>query len=484
MADTLFDTLPDEAGGWGSVPTRGPVRTGPGGVRQGGRSEVRLRFDATDPALAAAAWSRLAEPGDEAAGALVQHLGAVDALEWVLEAVRAPGRAEATLRRILARASSPGRPAHAADLPGRILPVPAGGPAAGGRGPVPTGGAGLAAATAVEPAAVVTPDAVGRLLAGVRRWSGRLPGLDPEGDLKVLARYDGTLLVPGDPRWPAGLDDLGAISPFALWVRGSADLGALVARSVAVVGSRACTDYGAHVGGRLAAGLTHRGFTVVSGGAYGVDTAVHHGALAAGGPTVAFLAGGVDRLYPAGNSDLLRRTTEEGAVVSEVPPGSVPGKQRFLKRNRLIAAVTGATIVVEASVRSGALSTANHATRLFRPLGVVPGPVTSMASAGCHELLRQGAAVCVTDAAEAAELAGHAGVDAAPERQGETRPGDDLDPAGRAVLDALPVRQAAAAEAVARVAGLSVMETLGALGILELRGLAENQDGSWRLRRS
>src|SRR5690606_16833234 len=178
-----------------------------------------------------------------------------------------------------------------------------------------------------------------------------------------------------------------------------------------------------------------------------------------------------------------RRAAEHGgAVVSEVPPGSVPGKQRFLKRNRLIAALTSGTVVVEAAARSGALSTANHAVRLLRPLGAVPGPVTSMASAGCHELLRRGAAVCVTDAAEAAELVGDLG-ETAPARRGETRPGDDLDEAGKAVLDALPVRRPAHERSVARAAGLALADTTGALGLVELSGLAEQQDGGWRRRR-
>jgi DNA processing protein len=193
---------------------------------------------------------------------------------------------------------------------------------------------------------------------------------------------------------------------------------------------------------------------------------------------VAFLAGGVDRLYPASNTDLLRRTIEQGAVVAEAPPGSVPGKQRFLKRNRLIAALTSGTVVIEASVRSGALSTANHAVGLLRPLGVVPGPVTSMASAGCHELLRRGAAVCVTDAAEAAELVGDVG-ETAPQRRGESRPGDDLDAAGKAVLDALPVRKPAHERSIARTAGVALGDATGALGLLELMGLAEQKDGGW-----
>ncbi|HEV6952188.1 MAG TPA: DNA-processing protein DprA [Promicromonospora sp.] len=431
-----------------------------------------LRFDVEDPLLARAAWSRLTEPGDPVAGALVGSLGPVDALRWLVDAARAPRQAEATLHRIAGRRPLTVAPAGAAEAPGR-LPVPDG-PAV-----LPTASRG--AAPAASPGRS-DRRAVRQVLAAVRRWAPRLERLDPAGELAVLDRYGGTLLHPDAPGWPTSLDDLGSVAPLCLWVRGEPDLGRLAQRSVSLVGSRACTDYGVRVTRALADGLADRGFTLVSGGAAGIDAEAHRGALLADAPTVAFLAGGVDRLYPATSTDLLRRAAEHGgAVVSEVPPGSVPGKQRFLKRNRLIAALTSGTVVVEAAARSGALSTANHAVRLLRPLGAVPGPVTSMASAGCHELLRRGAAVCVTDAAEAAELVGDLG-ETAPARRGETRPGDDLDEAGKAVLDALPVRRPAHERSVARAAGLALADTTGALGLLELMGLAEQKDGGWRRR--
>ncbi|PZR55368.1 DNA-protecting protein DprA [Xylanimonas oleitrophica] len=397
-------------------------------------------FDVDDPLLAAAAWSRLAEPGDEVAGALVAHLGAAGALAWLLE-VRDAGLVEA---------------------PDGLL-VDAGRAAASG------------SATAAG-----STTAVRALAAAVTRWTPRLEDLDPRRELRVLEHTGGTLLLPGDPRWPRGLDDLGAGAPFALWVRGEADLAALAARSVAVVGARASTSYGEHVTAELAAGLADRGFTVVSGGAYGIDAVAHRASLAAGGATVAVMAGGVDRMYPQGNHALLARVVGAGALVAEVPPGSAPFKQRFLARNRLIAAMTRATVVVEAAWRSGALSTARRAARLLRPVGAVPGPVTSMGSAGCHQLLRDGVATCVTDAAEAAELAGTLGEDAAPERDGPVGEADGLDAATRAVLDALPVRGAADPAALTRVAGLSLPAVLGALGVLEVRGLAEQDGARWR----
>ena len=404
---------------------------------------MNLPFDIDDPALAAAAWSRLAEPGDEIAGALVAHLGAPGALAWLLdEQPGAPTLLDATTL---------------FDGPA-LFDAPASG-AAGG----PTGQSARQA-----------------LAAGVARWSPRLDGLDPRRELRVLERTGGTLLLPGDERWPAGLDALGVAGPFALWVRGDADLARACRRSAALVGARASTSYGEHVTAQLAAGLADRGFTVVSGGAYGIDAVAHRGALLAGGATVAVMAGGVDRFYPQGNHELLRRVAESGAVVAEVPPGSAPMKQRFLSRNRLIAAMAGATVVVEAAWRSGALSTARHAAGLLRPVGAVPGPVTSMASAGCHQLLRDGVATCVTDAGEVAELAGAAGADAAREPAGAPGPADDLDPASRAVLDALPARAAADVSSLVRAAGRSLPEVLGALGVLELRGLAEADGARWR----
>lgn len=471
---------------------------------------MRPVFDVTDERLARAAWSRLAEPGDDVAVALVEQLGAGPALAWVHEAANDPAEAR---RALVALGCHEPVPA----APGDVVPALAGAdplrvaaladlvPAVPSRRTDTLGGARAGARSgAAGPDFVVRrgpdngarglvphpgPDrrsrSVSRLLHAVARWAPRLDGLDPRRELRVLDRLDGTLVVPGDPGWPPGLDDLGTVRPLALWVRGEPDLARLAARSVAVVGARACTDYGRHVTGEIASGLAGRGFTVVSGGAYGIDASAHRAALVSGGPTVAFLAGGVDRFYPAGNTDLLRAVAESGgAVVSEVPPGSVPSRVRFLLRNRLIAAFAGATVVVEAAWRSGSLSTATRASELSRPVGAVPGPVTSMASTGCHRLLRDGAAVCVTDAAEVAELAGALAQDLAPEVPAAvgaaTAPYDDLDPVETRAWDALPLRSGASTESVARSAGLAVPDAVAALGRLEVRALAERVAGGWR----
>jgi DNA processing protein len=328
-------------------------------------------------------------------------------------------------------------------------------------------------------------DALRALLSREADWLAtylpRLPALDPAGDVRWLTRLGGRVVLPGDDEWPPGLASLSA-PPVCLWVRGPADLAELGRRSVAVVGARSATPYGERVAAELGAGLAERGFTVVSGLAYGIDGAAHRGALSAG-TTVAVVAGGLDRAYPQGHDQLMSRLVEVGAVVSEVPPGSAPTRSRFLERNRVIAAATGGTVVVEAALRSGALNTARTALALGRPVGAVPGAVTSMMSAGCHALVRDERAVLVTDAAEAADLVGRVGDDLAPEQRGGGRPGDDLDAVTRRVLDALPVRRGSPVERVCSVAGLDLASTQSALGRLALLGLAEREGAGWRVLR-
>ena len=321
-------------------------------------------------------------------------------------------------------------------------------------------------------------------------WAQRAKKAD-EAALRRNAEAAGLrFLIPGDPEWPARLDDLGnAVEvqglggiPVGLWAAGPLRVNEAAARSVAVVGARAATRYGEAVAGDLAAGLAREpnGYVVVSGGAYGIDAAAHRGALAAtDGTTIAVLAGGVDRLYPAGNEGLLRRIVQDGAVIAESPPGSVPGRHRFLARNRIIAALTSGTVVVEAGRRSGAISTANHAASLARHLGAVPGPVTSAASAGCHRLLREAQAVCVTSVSEVQELIAPVGYSTAPEPVLGTGLLDGLAEDHARVLDALPARATADVESIARVAGLSPGEVRSALGLLELTGRVRRSGNRW-----
>lgn len=221
----------------------------------------------------------------------------------------------------------------------------------------------------------------------------------------------------------------------------------------------------------LASAFAAGGGTVVSGGAYGIDAAAHRGALAAdGGATLAVLAGGLDRLYPRGNTQLLETLRERHLLISEAPPGTAPTRWRFLARNRLIAALSRVTVVVEASWRSGALSTARLADQLSRPVGAVPGPVTSAASAGAHRLIRERGAVLITEPADLLDLL--PGGPAAGE--GGFAVQDELDlltPADRRVLDAVPPRSSITEARIADEVGVRAEEADAALARLELLGL-------------
>ncbi|WP_328620196.1 DNA-processing protein DprA [Streptomyces sp. NBC_00354] len=313
-------------------------------------------------------------------------------------------------------------------------------------------------------------------LAGYRR---RAALADPRRDLATAARGGGRFICPGSAQWPTQLDDLGDARPVGLWLRGRPDLRTWALRSVAVVGARACTPYGAHMAQTLAAGLAERGWVVVSGAAYGVDAAAHRGALASGGATAAVLACGVDIAYPRGHAGLLGRIADQGLVLGELPPGSHPTPSRFVLRNRVIAALTRGTVVVEAAHRSGSLVTARRAQQLGRFTMGIPGPATSGLSGGVHELLR-GEAVLVTDAAEVVELVGGMG-ELAPERRGPVLARDLLDRETARVLEALPAGRLAHADEVALAAGTGTDEVIGRLYELHSLGFVERQGEGWQL---
>ncbi|WP_051765791.1 DNA-processing protein DprA [Streptomyces sp. NRRL F-5135] len=317
---------------------------------------------------------------------------------------------------------------------------------------------------------------------GERRLLGyraRAATVAPERDLAAVAAVGGRFVCPGDREWPSQLDDLGEAAPIGLWVRGGPDLRIWSLRSVAVVGARACTSYGAHMAASLGTGLAERGWVVTSGAAFGVDGAAHRGALAAGGATVAVLACGVDVVYPRGHAELIGRIAEQGLVVAELPPGAHPTRSRFVLRNRVIAALTRGTVVVEAEYRSGSLVTARRAQRLGRFTMGVPGPATSGLSAGVHELLR-GEGVLVTDAAEVVELVGDIG-DLAPVRHGPLLPRDLLDPAAARVLEALPAGAPGGVADIARDAGTTPDEALATLYELHSLGFVERRGEGWRI---
>jgi DNA processing protein len=412
----------------------------------GADAAAEASADDVHEVLARCTWSGIAEPGDRVAGAVMGVLGAATALAAVVDERSADAVVGAMVD------------------------------------------AGLSLEDAGREALVW------EVHAAMDRWRPRVVRAEAVARLHAARTVGARVLVPGDRHWPTGADDLGSHAPIVLWCTGSVDALAALRRSIAIVGARAATGYGEHVTAELAVGMAERDVAVVSGGAYGIDGAAHRAAVAASGRTVAFLAGGVDRLYPSGHAELFARMRQAGAIVSELPCGASPTRWRFLLRNRLIAAVSGATVVVEAGARSGSLNTANHALALERPLGAVPGPVTSVSSSGCHRLLRDSGAVCITSADDAMELlpgsshsasasggeATHDDVRGAVGVRGSAHPARDRgDPRITRVLDALTVRRARATTEVAARAGLGVGEASAVLGTLELEGVVARPDGGW-----
>ncbi len=301
------------------------------------------------------------------------------------------------------------------------------------------------------------------------RTHPRASAADPQGELRRANALGATLITREDPDWPESLSVLGDKQPFALWIKGNPAL--LGATQVAVVGARASTAYGNRMAEELSYEMTKAGLLVTSGGAYGIDAAAHRGALGLGG-TVAVLCGGLGHLYPKGNEDLLNRIGEVGLLVSEVPPGFRPARWRFIERNRIIAALSKVVIVVEAGVRSGARATANRALDLGIDVGAVPGPVTSAASAGCHQLIREGAAL-VSGPRDVMEMLG------------DTRIDEDVevvtcDPFEQRIWDAFPSSRVATKEQLVVQSGLSERETDAALVGLSLRGAVALDAGTWR----
>jgi DNA processing protein len=307
--------------------------------------------------------------------------------------------------------------------------------------------------------------------------------------LRQAQRLGVRLVVPADAEWPTRIDALATLEldgsapvsqnmrpPLCLWVRGDWPLAEILDRSVTVAGARAATGYGATVTSDIVSGLVEHGWTIVSGGAFGVDSAAHRAALSGGGRTVAVLACGVDRPYPSGNSAMFERIAETGLLISEWPPGAEPLRHRFLIRNRLMAATTSGTVIVEAALRSGSVQMMGPAIALGRAAMVVPGPVTSAVSAGCHELLRSHPKVrLVTGVPHILEALGHGDAAAEP-GQGTPRP-DHLDEESALILQAVPASGAATPEDLADRSGLPLRTVLRRIALLEQAGLVCHCDG-------
>ena len=381
--------------------------------------------DAVTDALARSAWSGIGEPGDRVMGWLCEVLGPVLALDAL----------------------------HSAANPGEFS-------------------AGVMAASLEL--GLYSDDTEGlavELREAYDRWSPRISAPEALAHIQRAQRLGARLVTPSHPAWPDSLARLGHHAPVALWLRGDVRHLESLNRSIAIVGARASTGYGEHVTMELTSGLVSSGFAIVSGGAYGIDGMAHRATLASSGTTVAVLAGGIDRLYPSGHDALLNRVIEQGLVLTELPCGFAPTKWRFLQRNRLIAALSNATVVVEAGWRSGSLNTAHHALDMDIPVGAVPGPVTSASSNGCHRLLRETPAVCVTTASEIVQLA--TGTGSQEEFEGEDSPNFIR------VSDALSRRTGRSVSQVATITGLGLSDVTSVLGILSLRGTVRENDAGW-----
>lgn len=371
------------------------------------------------------AWSVICEPGDGLAGLMVQTLGAKRALVNELESVPAQ---EVRAQLIAAGLDSFELDQHDAFEKG--------------------------------------------FLVGRERWRPRISLTNVRQALFRIQQSNGFVITPMHPAWPGSLDDLRSHSPMALWIRGSLESLQKLQKSVAVVGCRGSSSYGELATQNMVSAAVEKGFSIVSGGAYGIDGIAHRCALALKANTVAVMAGGVDKFYPSGHADLLKRISETGAVISELPPGSAPTKWRFLQRNRLIAALSQATLVVEANWRSGALNTATHAQTLERPLLAVPGPITSPKSAGTNKLIADERATLVVDGRDFLDRLG-----ARPELK------MDFELAGLGsietrVLDALGFNSLELSEVCAE-AGLTRDEARFGLGNLELDGFVVRRGSAW-----
>lgn len=334
-------------------------------------------------------------------------------------------------------------------------------------------------------------DKFGKALATRRlRWNRRMERT-LNAEAHMAATCGAWLVTPADPLWPPQLNDLGPTRPYGLWCRGDSRhlLDLASAPSVALVGSRDPSIYGTEATTHLAAELARRGYTVISGGAMGIDIAAHRAALTQQGsdlPTIAFMAGGLDRLYPAQNSDALNMIVDRGLIMSEVSVGNTPTRWRFLERNRLIAALARHTIVVEARWRSGALNTARHAMEIGRTLWAVPGQINSPNSVGTNRLLRDGLAQTLTEAADILEYDAAAGFELGTEHESEWDQAasssalDELTERQGRVWDDLSPRSYRGVDEIAAALGLSARDVMADLFHLGRCGLAESSGTSWR----
>jgi len=300
-------------------------------------------------------------------------------------------------------------------------------------------------------------------------WRRRLKLISIQESMKQIEKLDGTLITPEDEYWPVALSDLGDGAPTALWVLGDAKV--LGETGLSVIGSRLASDYGLELTRSMVRYSVNQDWVIVSGGALGIDAMASASAIGNSGKTVAVMAGGLDQLYPKGNYELFERIRLQGCLVSEVAPGVSPSRWRFLQRNRLIAALGQATLVVEAGFRSGSINTAGHANEIGRPVGAVPGRIDSVRSAGCHRLIREGRAELIATPGHLMELMGNAGE--------LDEPISSLSANQKRAMDALGFA-ALSVEQVAVSAGMTLQETEQSLHSLVSSNLVQQTSLGWR----
>ena len=300
-------------------------------------------------------------------------------------------------------------------------------------------------------------------------WQRRLNIVNVDLAIDTLSSLNGYLLSSDSPLWPRGLFDLGNSAPSVLWVLGQKMVFENQS-TISVVGSRIASSYGLEVTKDLVQSTVRNGYVTISGGALGIDASAHKSSLLAGGKTIAVMAGGLDRLYPPRNLDLFEEIKLSGAVISEMPPGAAPARWRFLQRNRLIAAIGQATVVVEAGFKSGSINTAGHANELDRPVGAVPGPINSTRSAGCHRLIKERRAELISTPSDLDELLGI--------RNQSAGPNTGLSGNQTRVLDSFGYFEQGV-ERVATISGTTLSEAGFALESLAKLGLVLRTSNGW-----
>ena len=319
-------------------------------------------------------------------------------------------------------------------------------------------------------------------------FGNKLEALNVEAELEFAQKIGARVLTRGQEGWPTQLHSLGIAQPWALWAIGSIDFRVIALSSVTIVGTRACTPCGSGIASQWAADLGTWGTSVFSGGAIGIDSHAHRGALSVGAPTVAVLASGVHARYPSSHEHLFAQIIDSGAIVSESPPREPAKKRRFLARNRILAGLTKATCIIEATDRSGTSSTAREALHMNRIVAGVPGSIHSPTSLGVNRLLKHKDVHVVTTSADLQELVSGfnplekslVGETCGAENPHQSHDWRELSETDYEIWELLPKRGGIGIDVLCQKTGRSRLNLLARLSELHLTGFVENTEGSWR----